>query len=377
MLATRREVGKDSDVRSVPNRGRLAIGLFLELRLVPVVQWSFTGVILGTALAGRSVAISVPLLIASIVVAMLIHGVIAHCANDLVDARSGTDAHPAPRILSGGSKVLGLGLLETRHLRMMGAVGATAAAVVGAAVASQRGWWLLGLGLVGMLGAATYSLPPVRGAYRPFVGEAIAVACGWICVFGTDAAQRGAPSGLAALVALHWVLACMTMLMLHHIPDREPDLAASPQKRTTVALIATRPHWYAAAWPIAGAAIGAWVAITDLPELWPSVAGAVLAAIAAVAARPDDLASVTRSEMISVVVVMVGGLASAALMVGGLAWAALIPLVLLPLDAMAGKHAARIGRQGPPGDSGPGTSAAVQGARSLGSRARAKRGECS
>ena len=47
--------------------------------------------------------------------------------NDLVDARSGTDAHPAPRILSGGSKVLGLGLLETRHLRVMGAVGATAA----------------------------------------------------------------------------------------------------------------------------------------------------------------------------------------------------------------------------------------------------------
>ena len=345
-----------------PDPGRMAIGVLLELRLVPVVQWSFTGVILGTALVARNASISVPILIASVVVAMLIHGVIAHCANDIVDWKSGTDAHPAPRLLSGGSKVLGLGLLRPRDLRIMGIIGAFLAAAIGVVVASERGWWLLGLGLVGMIFAAAYSLPPVRGAYRPVVGEAIAVACGWICVFGADAAQRGAPSALAAAVALHWVLSCMTMLMLHHIPDREPDLAATPQKRTTIALFAARPHWYAAAWPIAGAVVGSWVAIAALPELWPSVAGAVLAAVAALAAKPGDLASVTRSEIASVLVVMLGGLVSAALMAPTLAWAAIVPAVLLPLDAIAGKHAARIARPEPPDPGATGRPAAAHGA---------------
>ena len=113
----------------------------------------------------------------------------------------------------------------------------------------------------------------------------------------------------------------------------------TPTKRTTVARFATHPHWYAAAWPIAGAAVGAGVAATTLPELWPSVVGALLAAASALAARPDDLASVTRSEIVSVLVVMIGGLVSAALMYPPLAWMAVVPALLLPLDAAVGRRA--------------------------------------
>lgn len=320
-------------------RSRQAMGIILELRLIPVVQWSFTGVVLGSALAARDGAMNWTILAASAVVAMLIHGVIAHTANDIVDWESGTDTHPSPRVLSGGSKVIGLGLLTPTQLRVMGIMGATLATAIGIVLASQRGWWLLIPGLAGLVGAAVYSLPPLRGAYRPIAGEAIAVMCGWICLFGADAVQRGSASPLAALVALHWVLACMTMLMLHHIPDREADLSASPTKRTTVACFATRPHWYAAAWPIVGAAVGAGVAAAELPELWPSVVGALLAAVSALMARPDDLASVTRSEIVSVLVVMVGGLISATLMSPPVAWMALAPAVLLPLDAAVGRRA--------------------------------------
>ena len=321
-------------------RTRQAMGIILELRLIPVVQWSFTGVVLGSALAARDGSMNWAILAASAVVAMLIHGVIAHTANDIVDWESGTDTHPSPRVLSGGSKVIGLGLLTPAQLRVMGIVGATLATAIGIVLASQQGWWLLIPGLAGLVGAAVYSLPPLRGAYRPIAGEAIAVMCGWICLFGADAVQRGSASPLAALVALHWVLACMTMLMLHHIPDREADLAATPTKRTTVARFAVHPHWYAAAWAVAGAGVGAGVAATTLPELWPSVIGALLAALSALAARPDDLASVTRSEIASVLVVMIGGLVSAALMYPPVAWMAVVPALLLPLDATVGRLAA-------------------------------------
>ena len=59
----------------------------------------------------------------------------------------------------------------------------------------------------------------------------------------------------------------------------------------------------------------------------------------ALAARPDDLASVTRSEIVSVLVVMIGGLVSAALTYPPLAWMAVVPALLLPLDAAVGRRA--------------------------------------
>lgn len=326
---------------------RRVLGLVMELRLVPVVQWSFTGVLLGAALVGREHPISPGVLAASLVVAIAIHGVVAHCPNDLADWRSGTDRHPSPRALSGGSKVLPLGLLEPRHLRAMGVVGTATALVVGFLVAAERGWGLLLLGGGGIVLAACYSIAPVRAASRPVLGEIVAVACGWACVFGSDLAQRERPSLLAAVVGVHYVAACMTMLMLHHIPDRVADLGADPPKRTTVALLGDRAPLYAAAWPVAATAIGALVSATTLPELWPSTIGAALAAVSALTARSGDLARITRAEVASVLVVMAGGLASAALMLPDLAWFAPVALALLAVDGLAGRLAARLATESP------------------------------
>jgi 1,4-dihydroxy-2-naphthoate polyprenyltransferase len=321
---------------------RSTLGFILELRLAPVLQWSFTGVVLGAALASRDGAINPGILIASILVAALVHGVVSHCSNDIVDWRSGTDAHPSERALSGGSKVLGLGLLSQRGLLIMGVLGGLAATVGGIVIAAQTTWWLLALGLGGLLAAAGYSLPPVSGTYRPGAGEIVASICGWICVFGSDVAQRGTGTLVAAAVALHWVLSCMAMVLLHHIPDREADLAATPPKRTTVAVIGAHPQWYAAAWPAVGGAVGAWVAWVEVPELWPSVVGAFLAAIGCLVVNPEDLASVTRGEISTTLVVMAGGLVSAAILEPAFVWLGLVPLVLLSVDELARRSAAKL-----------------------------------
>ena len=114
----------------------------------------------------------------AVAVGVLLQGLVAHCVNEIADWRSGTDRDPAPRVISGGSKVIASGLLGPRALRARsGWRRPLAAAAIG-----PGGGGHLGLGprrstaSPASAGAVLYTLPPVRAAYRPFGGEAIAFA---------------------------------------------------------------------------------------------------------------------------------------------------------------------------------------------------------
>lgn len=97
--------------------GRKAKGWFLEFRLIPVLLWSYTAVVLGTGLA---VADMGRLDLASFAVALglggLIQGWTTHATNEIYDWRSGTDRAGGSRALSGGSRVRNLSLLDERDL---------------------------------------------------------------------------------------------------------------------------------------------------------------------------------------------------------------------------------------------------------------------
>src|SRR5438874_1328763 len=96
---------------------RLARGLWLEVRIVPVLLWSFAALTAGTALAWHHGGRHDLWLYAGVVLlGVLIQGLLAHTVNDVVDWRSGTDAHPAPRAISGGSKVIVLRLAGERAM---------------------------------------------------------------------------------------------------------------------------------------------------------------------------------------------------------------------------------------------------------------------
>ncbi len=97
---------------------RVLLGLWLEIRVIPVLLWSFTAITLGTALAWRDGdGISTWGYLAAVAVGVLLQGLVAHCVNEIADWRSGTDRDPSPRVISGGSKVIASGLLGTRELR--------------------------------------------------------------------------------------------------------------------------------------------------------------------------------------------------------------------------------------------------------------------
>jgi len=245
--------------------GRRLLGVYLEMRVIPLLHWPYTAITLGTAVAahGRGYVVVWAYLLA-MAVGLLLQGLVAHGVNEIMDWRSGTDRDPAPRTISGGSKVVASGLLTTRELAWLAAGAGLAAGVLGLVAAATRGWVLVLFGLAGMAGAVFYTLPPLRGAYRPFAGEALAFACIWGCVAGADAVQGGALSGTAALAGVGYASSCVAMLMMHHYLDTGPDTRALPPKTTSVVHLGARARRYALAW--AAAAIIPFAALAVLVD---------------------------------------------------------------------------------------------------------------
>ena len=312
---------------------RALLGLWLEIRIIPVLLWSYTAITLGTALAWRDGgSISVPGYLAALTVGLLLQGLVAHCVNEIADWRSGTDRDPSPRVISGGSKVIASGLLGPRALAAIGATAAVAAAVLGLIAAMTWGWVLVLYGLAGLAGAVFYTLPPLRAAYRPFTGEAVAFACIWGCTTGAYVLQRGELSGGAALAGITYAASCVAMLMMHHYLDRVPDSRAFPPKTTTIVLLAGAGRRYAVLW--ASIAVAGAIALTALVDSLFLVAavGFALALTLHCAVAPDDPASVTRSELGVIVLGMAAGLATSAALAPELIWALVPAVVLVPLE---------------------------------------------
>jgi 1,4-dihydroxy-2-naphthoate octaprenyltransferase len=309
---------------------RIVRGVWLEVRVIPVLLWSYAALTVGSGLAFRAGHRSLPLYAGALVLGVLIQGLVAHSANEIVDWRSGTDRHETPRVLSGGSKVVVWGLLGPRAVAVLLAVAFCSTAALGIALAATQGWSLLAYGLAGVAGALLYSLPPVRAAYRPFAGELIAFACVVLCVTGAYRLQGLEPGwlelGAGAAVAAYAV----SMLMMHHFLDREADMAATPRKVTSIVLLGLAAgRRYAIAWDLVSLA-AALAASAFEPRLCPLAAAAALALPAHLRCDPADVASVTKAEF------QVIGLGIAGALAAGILLDPLISLALVPAALMVG-----------------------------------------
>ena len=312
--------------------GALLRGLWLELRVIPVLLWSFSAITLGTALACRDRPVHGWYYLGAALLGLLIQGVLAHTVNELEDWRSGTDRHASPRVISGGSKVLVSGLLSERGLKLLFVAAFAATTALGLLLCVARGWVMLPFGLAGVAGAVLYTLPPVRAAYRPFLGEAVACGCLWLCVTGAAVLQGGTIDALTAVAALAVAAYAVGMLMVHHYLDYEADRSAVPVKRTTIVLLGLgRGHRYAIGW--CGLALAMAVAASALePRLLPLAVAYAVGLGFHVRCRPGDVGSVTSSELAIIFFGIAGALVSAALLVPALAWAALAAAAVVALE---------------------------------------------
>lgn len=308
---------------------RVALGVFLEFRLIPVLLWSFTSVGIGTALASFETGrLDVSWLAVALGLALLAQGWVTHAVNEIYDARSGTDGHAAPRALSGGSKVVLMGLLSERELWGLFAASSVGLLLLAVPVALLRPPWLLLLVGSGYAIGVAYTLPPLSTAYRPFLGEWLGGFPGVVlATLGAYAIQAGTISGTVGLAAVAHASVCTAMLVMHHYLDANADAAATPRKRTTVlALGAEGARRYATAIAAAGSLAYLGMGILVHPAF---LAGAGLTALAAVqhaVVRPRDLRSVTRAELRVIQLGIAAGLVPAAGIAPPLA-------VLLPLAA--------------------------------------------
>jgi 1,4-dihydroxy-2-naphthoate octaprenyltransferase len=307
-------------------------GLWLEVRVIPVLLWSFSALTLGTALAARGRPLQVWYYLGAVALGVLIQGLLAHSVNELEDWRSGTDKHASPRVISGGSKVIVAGLLSPSALWWVFAGAFTATTVIGLSLVAAGGLDLLPFGLVGVAGAILYTLPPVRAAYRPFVGEAIAFVCLAVCVAGAHLLQGPSIDRATVAAAVAVAAYAVSMLMVHHYLDRDADAGADPPKVTSIVYLGlARGRHYAIGWCVLALA-AALVGSALQPRLLPLVVGYTAGLVAHVRCRPDDVASVTVNETVIIFAGITAALASAALLEPPLALTLLVAAVLIAFE---------------------------------------------
>jgi 1,4-dihydroxy-2-naphthoate polyprenyltransferase len=309
---------------------RKAKGWFLEFRLIPVLLWSYTAVVLGTALAAIETGGTD---LASFAVALALGGLIqgwtTHATNEIYDWRSGTDRMEGGRALSGGSHVRNLSLLDERDLWTIFAVASAATAALTAWVILARAPWLALLIVAGYVLGVAYTVPPVATAYRPFAGEWLGGFPGVLLSgLGAYAIQTGSVSFVALIALSAHALICMGMLMVHHYLDAPMDAAANPPKRTTVvALGFPNAMRYASAIAAGAAVLYGFLGFVH-PAFLLGLAFTIPSVWIHLHMNPTNLESVTRNELRIIQLGIAAGLSTAV----GLA-PSLWPLV--PLAAVA------------------------------------------
>ena len=314
---------------------RVMRGLWLELRVVPVLLWSYGALTLGTALAWHAGAPrDLRLWAAAVALGLIIQGILAHTVNEIEDWRSGTDRDATPRIISGGSKTIRLGLLSPRALWAFYGAGLAVAAVVGLLLAARHGWVLALIGLGAVAGATLYTLPPVRAAYRPFLGEAIAFGCIVLCVLGAYRLQGPTPGALAVAVAGAVAAYAVGMLMMHHYLDHDADRAAHPPKVTSIVRLGrVAGRRYATAWSAVAALLAVGGAVAEV-RLLPLAAAYVLALPVQARCDPFDLESVTKSELRIILLGVAGTLVSSVLLAPVLIVAVVVAVGLVLVERL-------------------------------------------
>lgn len=311
--------------------GDRLLGLFLELRAIPVLLWSYTAIVLGTAVAAAEAGrLDLWLFLEALLIGVLIQGWETHALNEIFDWRSGTDADGSPRVLSGGSRVILARLLEERHLWAIFAGSSVLIWALALDLASRTGPLVLGLVAIGYFAGLFYTLPPVATAYRPFAGE-------WLGGFaGVTAGGLGAYyvqalriTPLAVAMAVAHAGVCVGMLLMHHYLDADADRRARPMKRTTIVFLGQkRGKAYTVAFATASLVLGGLVTLLWRVEAAAFVLAALTGLVAHVRTNPIDVASVTRNELTVIQAGVAGGLVSAALLAPVLVFAIPIAIVL-------------------------------------------------
>jgi 1,4-dihydroxy-2-naphthoate polyprenyltransferase len=184
---------------------RLGVGARLARRAgawAEIVRpFSFTASTVPVAAAGALAALhgrfSWPLFLGALLAAVLLH-VGTNVTNEIYDVRKGIDDITSPR----ASHALLKGRLTEREAFVLVGAAFAAAAAIGVALVAARGWPVVVLGLLGLVGGFGYTAPPLQYKFRALGLPLVFLLMGPLMVVGAYYVVAGAFSWQALVVSL-------------------------------------------------------------------------------------------------------------------------------------------------------------------------------
>ena len=208
---------------------------------------SFASIFLAACLAARREPLEWGWLLLTVAGVFAIE-VAKNASGDVVDFDSGTDLAIRPEDrspFSGGKRVLVDGVLTRGQTLGIAAAGYALGLAAAVWIAAERGWWLLGLAVLGAAIGFLYHAAPLRLSYRGWGEVTVAVVYGPLLGAGTYLVQT-----TPLVVEVVWLGAALGLLIaaflwINEFPDADADRAAG--KRTWVVRMgrqrAARGYW--------------------------------------------------------------------------------------------------------------------------------------
>jgi 1,4-dihydroxy-2-naphthoate octaprenyltransferase len=315
-------------------------GYFMLFRILPVLVWTGTAsLVAGALVVTTGHPVDWRLFGFVVAVAALIQGYPTHIVNEIYDWRSGADPRTLGERKSGGSKVLQAGLLKPRDLWMVFTLSSALLFVSVFVVAAHTDWRLFWFFAIGYVSGISYTLPPFRWAYRPFLGEWLGGFTGVVAlVLGLYFAETRVLRAEVIWTATALGLQYISIMMFFHYLDYESDRLAVPRKLTTVVFLGIEgSRWYAIASSVL--ATGIFVALAMFSGRTYAILGIGSGLIALIHYRcnPTDARSIVRNGRIITFGMWLVGLTFATLADPRFAVAALVFLVGLWAHKKFGK----------------------------------------
>lgn len=190
-------------------RARARLASLLEIARPFSLTASVVPVATAVALAAEQMKVtSWPLAAGAIVAAVLLQ-VGTNVLNEVFDVRRGVDSITSPR----ASHAILKGLISERAAVQFACAALFAAVLVGAWMTYKRGWLVVVLGVVGLLGGVGYTAPPLELKYRALGIPLVFVLMGPLMVEGAYFVSTGDLSLSALAVSIP--VGCLVAAILH------------------------------------------------------------------------------------------------------------------------------------------------------------------
>src|SRR5919201_6091471 len=217
--------------------------------------FSFTAstvpVAVGGALAAVEGLFDWTLFLATLVASVLLH-IGTNVTNEIYDVRKGVDTIVSPR----ASHAIVKGRISDRAAYAFAIAAYAVALVIGIALTAVRGWPIVGLGLIGIVGGYTYTAPPFQYKFGPVGIPIVFFLMGPLMVIGTFYAVTGSfdPRAVAASIPVGLLVAAI----LHGNEWRD----ISEDARAGAATFSVRAGRDAAHWLYVALVVGAYLALS-------------------------------------------------------------------------------------------------------------------